>query len=314
MTFYTSFWTTFLISLFIVLNIYSIEIGVHGQLNLDNIKKLDLNRQLPEEYAKSNFSLNEFKELVRNKCINVSGEKLGGEAYTEIEAGLVTLGECITTLVNFTTVQQEIEKASPLGQLDEVFNKYCKKRTNALECFDVFNSKLIPCLSTEEQDSQNVLIRIIRSLLNFVCHKDGDQIALFIAEKGPECLESQKDNIQQCLNSTFSTYMNISDIQDTKIKSLPLLVMGDKQCDDLKNLETCIVHHLEKCSEITPANLVESMFNFIKNETMCSNSKKSNASKQSAENASNIPSVNLFLVNIILLFMFAWKSELSNEL
>lgn len=36
-------------------------------------------------------------------------------------------------------------------------------------------------------------------------------------------------------------------------------------------LQHCVVESLEKCSESTPANLVESMFKFVRNETPCVN-------------------------------------------
>ncbi|KAH8300960.1 hypothetical protein KR044_007247, partial [Drosophila immigrans] len=240
---------------------------VNAQLNLD---KIDLQGQLPEDIAKSNYSLSDFKELFRNKCIEVSGNEAGEEAYNDIESSISVLTDCMNSLVNVTAMQQEIQDASPRGELDVVFNKYCKKRSNATECFDVFTEKLLPCLHPEEQESQQEIRRIVQSLLNFVCHKDGDQIALFIAEEGPECLESQRDNIQQCLNSTFSTFISSPDIREhNKITKLPKLVVGESQCADIRNLELCVVRHLEHCTKITPANLIESMFNFIRNETVC---------------------------------------------
>lgn len=242
---------------------------VRADFNLD---QLDLQSQLPEEFPKTNFSYNDFKEIFSNKCVKVSGEEAGEQAYKDIEAGFMTLSDCVTKIVNFTAMQAEIQEASPRGELDVVFNKYCAKRSDAIECFDVFSAKLLPCLDKEEQESQDVIKRIVQSLLNFVCHKDGDQIALFIAEEGPECLESQNYNIQQCFNSTFSTYFNSADLQDNnKIKTIPKLVVGKEQCEDFRKLESCIVRHLEHCSKITPANLIESMFNFIRNETLCRN-------------------------------------------
>lgn len=39
----------------------------------------------------------------------------------------------------------------------------------------------------------------------------------------------------------------------------------------MNNLQNCIVGELEVCEESTPANLVESMFKFIRNETPCVN-------------------------------------------
>lgn len=40
---------------------------------------------------------------------------------------------------------------------------------------------------------------------------------------------------------------------------------------DMHSLEECIVTELETCEESTPANLVEAMFKYIRNETPCSN-------------------------------------------
>ncbi|XP_017063839.1 27 kDa hemolymph protein [Drosophila eugracilis] len=246
------------------------NIGIWAQLDIDQIQT-----QLPDQLAKSNFSLNDAKELFRNKCIEVAGEEAGGQAYGEIESGFIVLTDCLNGIVNYTAMQQEIQEASPKGELDVVFNKYCSRRTNAVECVDVFTAKLLPCLVQEEREGQDVIKQIIQSLLNFVCHKDGDQIALFIAEKGPECIESQKDNIHQCVNNTFSEYLNFSDLQDNRIKTIPKLTVGQKQCDEMLTLEACVVSKLEQCSDITPANLVESMFNFIRNQTLCRDNQKS---------------------------------------
>lgn len=40
---------------------------------------------------------------------------------------------------------------------------------------------------------------------------------------------------------------------------------------DMDALQVCVVKHLERCEESTPANLVESMFKFVRNETVCGN-------------------------------------------
>ncbi|XP_017120585.1 27 kDa glycoprotein [Drosophila elegans] len=262
---------TFLANAICVLSLVLLNnIGIRGQLDIEQIQT-----QLPEQLSKTNFSINDAKELIRNKCIEVAGEEAGGQAYGEIESGFVVLGECLNGIVNYTAIQQEIQEASPKGELDVVFNKYCIRRSNAVECIDEFTAKVTPCLVEEEREGQDVFKRIIQSLLNFVCHKDGDQIALFIAEQGPECIESQKDNIQQCVNSTFAEYLNFSDLQDNRIKSIPKLTVGQKQCDEMMTLQSCVVNKLEKCEDITPANLVESMFNFIRNQTLCRDNQKS---------------------------------------
>lgn len=41
-------------------------------------------------------------------------------------------------------------------------------------------------------------------------------------------------------------------------------------CDrELSTLQHCVVKELERCEETTPANLVDAMFKFIRNETPC---------------------------------------------
>lgn len=120
-----------------------------------------------------------------------------------------------------------------------------------------------------------VFTDIVSNLLNFVCHKDGDQIALFIAEKGPECFTDKKDEMIVCLNSTFGSYLpddlDTTNLENNALPEMPSLTIGPEQCEKMDELQKCIVAVLEKCEETTPANLVESAFKFIRQETPCKN-------------------------------------------
>lgn len=93
-------------------------------------------------------------------------------------------------------------------------------------------------------------------------------VVVFIAEKGPECFSDKKDAIMHCANKTFHGYIPS---ETPTIDSLPNLILGEKECDDMDLLQQCVVAELESCEESTPANLVESLFKFIKNETPCVN-------------------------------------------
>lgn len=95
-----------------------------------------------------------------------------------------------------------------------------------------FTNVLEPCLEPKEIEGKRTFVKIFKNLLNFVCYKDGDQIALFIAEKGPECFNERKDDIITCINSTFFGYLpSEKDIKDKTIPNeLPQLVMGTAQC------------------------------------------------------------------------------------
>lgn len=98
-----------------------------------------------------------------------------------------------------------------------------------------FTAVLEPCLEEKEIEGKRTFVRIIKNLLNFVCHKEGDQIALFIAEKGPECFDQRKDELITCINSTLFDYLpseNNGFPTELPIPTeLPELVMGQKQCE-----------------------------------------------------------------------------------
>lgn len=97
-----------------------------------------------------------------------------------------------------------------------------------------FTAVLEPCLEEKEIEGKRTFVKIFKNLLNFVCHKEGDQIALFIAEKGPECFDQRKDEIITCMNSTLFDYLpSEKDIpkEITVPTELPELVMGQKQCE-----------------------------------------------------------------------------------
>lgn len=90
-----------------------------------------------------------------------------------------------------------------------------------------FTTEIEPCLNEDEIANKKTFVNIFVNLLNFICHKDGDQIALFIAEKGPDCFNDKKDNIFDCINSTFSSYVPK---EAPTIDNLPQFIIGVKQC------------------------------------------------------------------------------------
>jgi len=258
----------------IVVSLFSASVLCEGELDLNDLKsKLPAGIELPSSLQNITLpTLDEVKAVVKSKCDQVSG---GDAAYKTVEAASEELKICASDLIDFSELQTEIEKAQPNGELDTVFNKYCRRRTVAIECLKNFTATVEPCLEPKEIEGEKTLVKIVTNVLNFVCHKDGDQIALFIAEKGPECFDAKKDDIIACVNGTFSKYHtpeNEKKLKDiTANTELPQFVVGMEQCHDMNKLQNCIVSTLEDCEESTPANLVESMFKFIRNETPCIN-------------------------------------------
>uniref|UniRef100_A0A182MWE9 Protein TsetseEP domain-containing protein n=1 Tax=Anopheles culicifacies TaxID=139723 RepID=A0A182MWE9_9DIPT len=238
-----------------------------NNIDINKLKDDVLAEILPPEFKNVTLpKLEDIQQMIKEKCSRVAGSDA---SYEEAEQAAQQFGDCMKDLVDFSDLQEEIKKAKPTGDLDTVFNKYCRRRSAAIECIDTFSNKIDVCLENEEKDSKVVAVNIVHGLLNFVCHKDGDQIALFIAEEGPECFSDQKDALVDCVNGTLSGYLNDDSAPATN--GVPKLVMGKKQCDEMNSLQECMVQALEGCKESTPANLVESLFKFVRRETPCAN-------------------------------------------
>uniref|UniRef100_A0A182XZG0 Uncharacterized protein n=2 Tax=Anopheles stephensi TaxID=30069 RepID=A0A182XZG0_ANOST len=227
-----------------------------NQIDVDAIRdRLPANLPIP--------SMEEVEKMLRDKC-NAAGAP--ADAYDNAKEAAKTFVECGQGLIDIAQFQQEVEAAKPTGDLDTVFNKYCRKRSTLIECVNTLANAVDPCLEAEEKVFKTSGLDIFKNLLNFVCHKDGDQIALFIAEQGPECFLEQKNDLIACVNETFSGY-----VPETSLTSIPKLVIGPKQCEDFNKLQTCMVRELEQCDESTPANLVESLFRYVRKGSPCAN-------------------------------------------
>ncbi|XP_063922247.1 uncharacterized protein LOC135136731 [Zophobas morio] len=202
---------------------------------------------------------------IKERC-----DKTGGlGTYDKLKASKESLRTCITQFANVTAVREEVEEAKKTGSMDEVFGKYCNKRPKLASCVQDFTDKLRPCLNSDENKALNTTLNVLKQLGDFVCYRDGDRIALFIAEGGVECIQSHIEGIKSCVNSTFK-------VEPTTINtnSLPTFVMDKKKCDDLGKLQNCVVEELEKCQESTPANIVDALFKFVK-RSACPKKKRS---------------------------------------
>lgn len=199
-------------------------------LNLDEFKKnLPAGIEIPGSLQNVTLpTLDDIKKVMKDKCQKVTGNE---DAYNAIVTGADELKSCTSGLIDAEVLREEIEKAQPNGELDTVFNKYCRKRDVAIKCMENFTSLLEPCLQPKEIEGKRTFVKIFKNLLNFVCYKDGDQIALFIAEKGPECFDERKDDLIHCMNETFRGYLPEKELETKELPTeLPELVMGASQC------------------------------------------------------------------------------------
>lgn len=260
---------------------------------IEAINITDFGTALPPELNGAELpNFEDVKNVLKDKCIKESGSDA---AYEEVEQATENFNACFQKLIDISALPEEIENAKPNGNLDTVFNKYCNKRNEVLECVDSLTKSFDPCLTTEERDQKVMYVNIAKSLLEFICHENGNQIALFIAEEGPECFTSKETALRECYNNTVGKYFNG---ETPSIESLPSLIIKEENCRDMDKLETCVVKELEKCKESTPANLVEALFRFVRKETPCVQYQKVQQSRSSVDNTKF--SLNVFLSTWLL--------------
>lgn len=236
----------------------------------------------------SALPIEQTKNLFKEKCTRNGG----ATAFENAERAQVEMVQCLQSLINITELQAEMEKYKPTGDLDIVFKNYCNKRNILRACVNNFTDTVEHCLDEKERENKKIVLNITDSLLEFVCYKEGDRIALFISAGGPECFQSKQEAIQICANNTYGGYVPKTDPSNNLIglDSLPSLAFGAKECRDITNLQTCVVAELEKCSDPTPANIMDSIFNFVKRVTPCENimNSQSAAARTTGSNASRL--------------------------
>ncbi|XP_050443838.1 27 kDa hemolymph protein-like [Adelges cooleyi] len=255
-----------------------------GSLSLDNVPNIDqLNSSIP--------SLEEGEKLFKEKCLRNSQVNNSYELAMEAKEQLQV---CVHSLVDLKELKKEVEEAKPKGDVDIVFKKYCKKSPDFKSCVLNFTSTVEVCLDEGEKASKVILQSVTEALLGFVCHDEGDRIALFYSEGGPDCLMDKQEAIQHCLNTSFSKYSPSGDVNS--LSNLPAFKFEEDQCKSMGELQTCVVAELTKCGEPTPANIVDSLFEFIRRSTPCSQYKSAQIQKSSSS------SVNLLSSNSLTLF------------
>lgn len=241
----------------------------------------------------SALPIEQTKNLFKEKCMKNGG----ANAFENAERAQVEMVHCVQSLINIQELQAEMEKYKPTGDLDIVFKSYCNKRNILRACVNNFTDTINHCLDEKEKENKNIVLNITDSLLEFICFKEGDRIALFISAGGPECLQSKQEAIQNCANNTYSGYVPKTNPSNNLIEldSLPALIFGPKECRDMTSFQACIVTELEKCPDPTPANIMDSIFNFVKRVTPCGNILNSQSAAArttgSASNASPLTGV-----------------------
>ncbi|KAL0891939.1 hypothetical protein ABMA27_015180 [Loxostege sticticalis] len=196
------------------------------------------------------------KEVITAQC-----KKNGAEdKVADVENAGKTFVDCMKAQIDVSTIQKEIEEAKPNGALDEVFGKYCAKSPQLKGCFNALIDSVAPCLDANVRDQADSIKNGTAQLLDFVCYKDGDRIALFIAEGGPECFRDKAEKLRTCGENIKNSFTSIEDA-----KKLSLA----EKCGKFDELSTCVVKALEECETPTPGNMAESLLKYVRKGSPC---------------------------------------------
>jgi len=203
--------------------------------------------------------------VIKDRC----DERGGKGTFEKVKTAKDSLTTCLQGLVDVETLKNEVEEAKKTGSMDEVFGKYCAKRPIVANCVRNFTDTISLCMEDAEKQALNITLEIVKQLGEFICFKDGDRIAMFVAEGGVECIKDHAEGIKNCVNKTFKIETEIN------TNALPNLLIDKKKCDDLGKLQACVVEELEKCKDSTPANIVDALFRFVKKSACNTKSKRS---------------------------------------
>ncbi|XP_015521684.1 27 kDa hemolymph protein-like isoform X1 [Neodiprion pinetum] len=240
----------------------------------------------------SDVNTEKAEELIKNKC-NKNG---GPEAYDTAKGATQNLMECVTPLINFTQLEAEMAEATPKGDLDVVFKKYCGKIPDLKACVTQASNLTKPCLEAEERQSINMFHNVTDALLGFICDNEGDRIAMFLAAGGRECFNNSRQAIEKCANDTLKTHLSIANLNQTGLSpldSIPLLILDADKCRDIEKFQNCTVRVLEECKDPTPANVFDSLVNFAMRSTPCNPAPVSNSLNGASSSLVNVLSLTL---------------------
>ncbi|CAH2235097.1 27 kDa hemolymph protein-like [Pararge aegeria] len=210
--------------------------------------------------ALAEFQINETQRNQMKEYITAYCKKNGAEdKVDEVMTSITNFSECVMGIFNVETLKTEIENAKPNGALDEVFKKYCAKSPQLKTCIHSMTSGVAPCLDSNIRDEIGFADNATDRLIDFVCNRDGEMIALFIAKGGPECFQEKFNDIRECA----SKIKDIKNVDEAKKLTL------NEQCAKYDEFSTCVVNVLETCSTPTPGNMAESLFRFLRRSTPC---------------------------------------------
>jgi len=198
------------------------------------------------------------------RCLEIGGQSVL-DSYLKEQEQLVY---CFMEQFDLDELQSEIEEKQKVGDLDEVFIKYCREHISAARgCLKSFLEVSQQCLREQDRPGLNVTLHMVDQAIDFTCHNSGDRIALFMAEEGVDCVSTYKEESLACINQSvpevFNTYNNLNQYK------MHFYVFQQENCRKGDAIMQCVEKSLMKCPDPTPSNLVHGLLKAMKDGTPC---------------------------------------------
>jgi len=198
------------------------------------------------------------------RCREVGGKEVLDNYVAEQEQLLF----CVMEQFNVVQIQREVEEKKKVGELDEVFKKYCRNHISAVRgCLKNFLDVSRLCLRPQERPGLNVSLNMVDSAIRFVCHNSGDRIALFMSYDGVQCMVEHKEEIMSCINRSVPEMYGAK--KNMRTSKMHFYVFQKENCRKGDAIIRCVEASLMKCPDPTPANLVHGLLQAMKQETPC---------------------------------------------
>jgi len=200
------------------------------------------------------------------RCLLTGGEQVLDDYLYEQE----NLIYCILKQFDLEELQTEMASKKKTGDLDLVFKKYCRSHVPAArECLVDFLSVSALCLTEQDRPGLNVSLAMVDSAIEFICHNDGDRVALFISEEGVECVTAHKDEMLSCVKKSVPEAFSPMHRRRNH-NSMHFYVFQKENCRKGDAIIDCVEKTLLNCKDPTPSNLLHGLLQTMREVTPCS--------------------------------------------
>lgn len=132
-------------------------------------------------------------------------DRICNDSRTAYDVNLESLKKgsvCWNKVVDNDFLLSDLQHAFETKTLYSFLKKYCPKLHGIASCIGDYMDSFGQCVTGDDLKTLNATKYILQGVANFVCHRDGERVLLFLKEDGFGCFDEQKENIKSCVSST----------------------------------------------------------------------------------------------------------------